>query len=193
MTKRSDTPVMRAAGPKDRLELLSMQALSMRVLGSGYYTAAQIEAFLAHVGTMDDFLLHEGTYYVVEEDGVIAASGGWSRRRPNYANVLRPAGYAATSLPKIRSVFVHPVWARRGFARELMQRSELEAQLARHDEIELTATLAGVPLYETLGYKVVTHLPVTLPGGIDMLLVAMRKKLGAMWLPSLGATGTVLD
>jgi GNAT superfamily N-acetyltransferase len=90
-------------------------------------------------------------------------------------------------------VFVHPVWARRGFARELMQRSELEAQLARHDEIELTATLAGVPLYETLGYKVVTHLPVTLPGGIDMLLVAMRKKLGAMWLPSLGATGTVLD
>jgi hypothetical protein len=99
MTKRSDTPVMRAAGPKDRLELLSMQALSMRVLGSGYYTAAQIEAFLAHVGTMDDFLLHEGTYYVVEEDGVIAASGGWSRRRPNYANVLRPAGYAATSVP----------------------------------------------------------------------------------------------
>jgi len=26
-----------------------------------------------------------------------------------------------------------------------------------------------------------------------MLLVAMRKKLGALWLPSLGAAGTVLD
>jgi GNAT superfamily N-acetyltransferase len=193
MNKRPDTPVMRTAEPRDRLELLSMQALSTRVLGSGYYTATQIEAFLVHVGTMDDFLLHEGTYYVVQEDGVIVASGGWSRRLPNYANVLGPAGYVATSLPKIRSVFVHPVWARRGFARELVQRSELEAQLARYEEIELTATLAGVPLYETLGYKVTAHVPIRLPGGTEMLLVAMRKRLGALWLPRAGATATVLD
>jgi GNAT superfamily N-acetyltransferase len=186
-------PFVRQASPDDRLELRSMQMLSARVLGAGYYTGAQIEAFLAHVGTMDDFLLHEGTYYVAVEDGIIVASGGWSRRQPNYANVTGPAGYRDTATPKIRSVFVHPAWARRGLARHLVELAETEMRMAGHAEAELTATIAGVPLYETLGYKVTQHLTVMLPDSIELPLVHMAKELSAPAGNGVKAAATVLD
>jgi GNAT superfamily N-acetyltransferase len=179
MRANRQMPFVRQSRPEDGPEVRSMQSLSVRVLGAGYYTGEQIEAFLCHVGTMDDFLLHEGTYYVAVEDGIIVASGGWSRRSPNYANVTGPAGHAGSSAPKIRSVFVHPAWARRGLARHLVELSEAEMRMAGHYEGELTAMLAGVPLYETLGYQVTTHLTVALPNGTELPLVPMSKLLTA--------------
>ena len=44
-------------------------------LRASFYRRAQIESLLAHVDAMDDFLLEEGTYYVVELEGTIVTSG----------------------------------------------------------------------------------------------------------------------
>ncbi|HEX2724897.1 MAG TPA: GNAT family N-acetyltransferase, partial [Beijerinckiaceae bacterium] len=117
----------------------------------------------------------------------------WSRRQPNYANVTGPAGQAVTATPKIRSVFVHPTWGRRGLARHLVELAETDMRMAGYTATELTATIAGVPLYETLGFKVARHLAVTLPGGIPLPLVHMVKTLTAASRKGFTPPAAVLD
>ena len=54
---------------------------SVRELSISYYDAAQIESALRFMFGVDSQLVDDGTYHVVEADGVLAAAGGWSRRR----------------------------------------------------------------------------------------------------------------
>jgi predicted N-acetyltransferase YhbS len=173
--------VIRRAFPHDREALRAMQALAMRVLGAGFYSGRQIEGMLAHLGTMDDFLLEDGTYHVAEAaDGAIVASGGWSRRTPGYASGFGAAGREpAPAMPTIRSVFVHPDWTRRGLARCLVGRAKAEARAAGHREIALMATLSGEPLYRKLGYRATDRPALKLPGGVAVTAVRMRKSLEA--------------
>jgi hypothetical protein len=49
-------------------------------LQPGFLDDAQIEASRGIMG-IDTQLIEDGTYFVVEIDGEIAGSGGWSRRR----------------------------------------------------------------------------------------------------------------
>lgn len=169
---------IRQARPDDRDALRRMQAFSLRELGSRYYTRRQIEAFLTCVGTMDDFVIHEGTYYLVEAEHGIAASGGWSRRRPNYANAPGMSVKGDPDLPKVRSIFVHPAFARRGLGRILMNRIEHEVRVAGYADVELTATLSGEPLCLALGYEERERFALRLPGDMTFAGVIMRKHLG---------------
>ena len=52
-----------------------------------------------------------------------------------------PAAGLATA--KVRSVFVHPDWARHGLGRKLMQRVEAEAWSAGFNELEMNVLLSG--------------------------------------------------
>lgn len=173
------TVAVRPATMADRNALRAMQALSISVLGVDFYRPEQIAAFICNVGTMDDFLLHEGTYYLAETEGEIVASGGWSRRTPNYANATSPADRArmAPRLPKIRSVYVHPAFARRGLASRLIARAEAEASAAGYEAIEVSATLSGVPFYLKRGYRPINQIAMCLPGDIPIAGVHMLKAL----------------
>ncbi|WP_421726466.1 GNAT family N-acetyltransferase [Bauldia sp.] len=169
---------IRPARLSDSTTLRQMHEQSLRVLAADCYTEAEIDAFLAHIGTMDDFLLHEGTYYVVVHGDAIVASGGWSRKMPNYAVVSggdRPP--VTLGVPKIRSMFVHPMFARRGLATLLARRAETEVVAAGYDEIELTATLSGVPFYAALGYQNVRLYAAHCPGDIVVRGQVMHKRL----------------
>ena len=171
---RIDGLVVRPARIRDREPLREMQALSFRVLGVGFYSSAQIESFLTHLGSLDEFLLVEGTYYVAEVAGSIVASGGWSLRVPSYCRKL---GANSPPSPKIRSVYVHPMWARRGLAHHLVVRAEAEACAAGYSEITLAATLSGKALYTKLGFEAGEDIILALPDLPGMRLVSMRKKL----------------
>jgi GNAT superfamily N-acetyltransferase len=172
----SESPVLRRARIADRERLLLMQARSLRVLGRGDYSDAEIETFLRHSATMDDFLLHDGTYSLIEIDGCVAACGGWSRRGP-HMSASHPPALDQAVVPWIRSVFVDPRYARRGLARRLMELAEREAALAGHRQFQLYATITGVPFYRSLGYAETGPADVALPDGLNFRLVAMRKML----------------
>jgi hypothetical protein len=60
---------IRRAGMRDRDALHAMQEASMRTLGSAYYDPELIEGFIARIDTMDDSLIEDGTYFVVESEG----------------------------------------------------------------------------------------------------------------------------
>jgi hypothetical protein len=64
-------------------ELATLNALvedSVRGLSGPYHTPAEIDAFCRYVFSVDAQLIHDGTYFVVEEDGARAAStAGFTR------------------------------------------------------------------------------------------------------------------
>jgi GNAT superfamily N-acetyltransferase len=58
---------------------------------------------------------------------------------------------------RIRAVFVHPEWTRRGIGRRLVTQAETAAARAGFTTFELDATLPGLPLCKSLGYREVAR------------------------------------
>jgi GNAT superfamily N-acetyltransferase len=168
---------------------------SVRGLQARDYTAAQIEGALAEVCSVDSQLIADGTYFIVEaiaeagETGdrriaapVIAACGGWSKRKTLYGgdrwtgredSLLDPAQDAA----KIRAFYVHPAWARRGIGSMILDACENAATAAGFRRFEMGATLTGVPLYRARGYAELERLAVPLKNGESLPIVRMEKRL----------------
>ncbi len=193
MSLTPSTYVIRRARMRDRNHLRAMQADSMRTLAARCYLREEIEAFITYVGTMDDQLIDEGSYYVADVGGRIAASGGWSRVRGNY---LGGGDQPATDphAAKIRSVFVDPAWARHGFGRMLMQRAEAEAFAAGYDRVELNAMLSGIPFYRALGYAPLRPIALSMPDRLTFRGMTMGKRLTlAVPPPATGTLGRPLD
>ncbi len=178
----TDRPTLRLARPDDRASLEALVERSVRDLGRGYYTPAQIESSLKYIFGIDGRLIADGTYFVVEVAGQPAGCGGWSYRRTLFGGdqfsdrspaPLDPAVDAA----KIRAFFVDPAFARRGIGRMLMQASEQAARAAGFRVLELMATLPGVPLYQALGFTATGALDQPVPDGTVVPFVPMRKAL----------------
>jgi GNAT superfamily N-acetyltransferase len=126
-------------------------------LSADEYRPAQIEGALRGAFGVDEQLLHDGTYFVVEDAARCVGCGGWSFRSTLFggdsragrdASVLDPA----TQPAKIRAFFVDPGYARRGIFTLLLERCESEARARGFSAVELMATLPGVKLYAARGY-----------------------------------------
>jgi GNAT superfamily N-acetyltransferase len=162
--------------------LNTLIAESARILSKGFYTDAQAESAIKYIFGVDTQLVIDGTYYVAEKDGKIAACGGWSKRNTLYGGdqhkaeadpPLDPAKDAA----RIRAFFVHPDYARQGIGTHLIKVCENAAQQNGFRSIEMGATLPGVPLYAAMGYKQVKRIDTQLPDGQILGIVRMRKTL----------------
>ncbi len=173
---------LRTATLADTPELERLIAESARGLSRTDYTDAQIEAALGTAFGVDSELIRDGTYFVAEAGTALVACGGWSRRSTLFggdrqagrtSDPLDPARDAA----RIRAFFVRPDWARRGIGRALLTRCEAEAMADGFRVAELMATLPGRRLYAALGYTGETPVEYTLPGGVLINFVPMRKQL----------------
>lgn len=179
----SDQPALRLATPADRPALEALLERSVRELGRGYYTPAQIDGSLKSIFGIDGTLIADGTYFVVMVGDEYAACGGWSRRRTLFggdqANGRSPALLdPAVDAAKIRAFFVDPAFARRGIGSLLMKASEQAALAEGFQHVELMATLPGVPLYTALGFTATGTHEEILPDGSAIPFVPMRKPIG---------------
>ena len=104
---------------------------SIRVLVGAYLDAARVDASFEIMG-VDSQLIEDGTYFVVECEGRIAGCGGWSRRatlfggdhsRGRDARLLDPA----TEPARVRAMYTHPDFARRGVGRLVLSLCEAAA------------------------------------------------------------------
>lgn len=157
---------------------------SARELGAGYYSVSQTEGALMGSFGVDSQLIRDETYYVFEEEGVLAAAGGWSFRAANFGgdamgNVVSERLDPSSEPARIRAFFTHPSYARRGLARRLLAVCEAEATEAGFSRFQLTATLPGVPFYITQGYQELDHQTYSLPNGEKIGFVAMIKDSGS--------------
>ena len=171
-------PEIRSAVSADIPALRELQERSLRQLGCRHYTATQIEAFIARIGTMDDYLVSDRTYLLAELDGEIVGCAGWTTRLPGYAR--RAQG--ETHLPDpsratIRSVFVEPLAARQGIGRRIMGAVENAMRGEGFRMAELGATENGRDFYRSLGYQKLNVFQVDVGDGVSMRFTRMRKSL----------------
>lgn len=151
-------------------------------LQKGFLDAAQIDASRAIMG-VDTQLVDDGTYFVVEAGGQLAGCGGWSRRATLYGGDHSAGRDAALLDPavdpaKVRAMYTHPAFARRGVGRLILALCEAAARAEGFLALELMGTLSGRPLYEAAGFVTVEHLA-DAAGGVPVPLVRMRKVLAA--------------
>lgn len=177
---------VRLAIPDDIPALHGLIEASVRGLQAADYTPSQIEGALGTVLGLDTQLIADGTYFVaetVEADGEVprlAGCGGWSKRKTLFGadrgpgrapELLDPAGDAA----KVRAIFVHPDFARRGLGSLILATVERAARAAGFSRFEMGSTLTGVPLYRLKGYVEVERIAVPLANGEALPVVRMVK------------------
>ncbi|MBZ0300027.1 MAG: GNAT family N-acetyltransferase [Anaerolineae bacterium] len=175
---------VRVARHSDIPALNQLIRQSVRGLLSEDYTPQQIESSLVHLFGVDTHLIDDGTYYVAEVEGCLAGAGGWSRRAAIYGHDSTPGHEAAATLlnpltdaARIRAYFVHPDFARRGIARELLYLSEAAARAEGFWKLELVATWKGAPVYRACGFEATGEASVKLPDGVTLTGLYMRKIL----------------
>lgn len=149
--------IYRKAKLADIEQLSELIETSARHLALSDYTPEQIEAALGTVWGVDEELIRDQTYFVVESNkGVFAGCGGWSKRKKLFGasqeNERSPLLDSRVDSARIRAFFVHPEFTRRGIGREIIHLCELEAIAAGFKKMELMATLPGYRLYRSCGY-----------------------------------------
>jgi GNAT superfamily N-acetyltransferase len=173
-------PTLRRATRDDLPALRRLIDTSVRALSVGFYSHAEIESGLRHVFGPDTALIADGTYWVFDDDGTIAAAGGWSRRDTLYGGdqakrgddpLLDPARDPA----RIRAFFVDPRYARRGLGRALLEHCAAEAAREGFTALELMATLPGEPLYVAMGFEPLERSAPVQPDGVSLRMVRMRR------------------
>jgi GNAT superfamily N-acetyltransferase len=172
--------ISRLATRDDLPVLLPLIDAAIDELQDGFLDEAQIKSSHAIMG-IDTQLIDDGTYFVVEVDGRVAGCGGWSRRATLYGGDHSAGRNAALLDPaedpaKVRAMYTHPAFARRGVGRLVLSLCEAAAAEEGFTRLELMATLSGRPLYEAAGFEPVEHLE-DASGGTPVPLVKMRKRL----------------
>jgi GNAT superfamily N-acetyltransferase len=173
----------RWATAADLPALQSLMALAIESLQTGFLSPEQITASRAIMG-LDTQLIADGTYLLAEKDGDIVGCGGWSRRATLYggdhSTSLRDAKLLdrGRDAAKIRAMYTHPNFTRRGIGRGILSGCENAAAAEGFSTVELMATLSGQPLYIACGYECVEKIK-AVANGITVPLIRMRKHLGA--------------
>ncbi len=155
------TPASPLAHRVARLDdLPALHALMNRAIAElqkPFLTPEQIEASYKVMG-LDTQLVRDGTYFVIECEGVIVGCGGWSFRATLFGGdasiVARDTQRLdpATDAAKVRAMYTDPAYTRRGIGAAILSLCEGAARAAGFRRVELMATAAGVPLYRAVGY-----------------------------------------
>ncbi|ALJ13723.1 GNAT family N-acetyltransferase [Sphingopyxis macrogoltabida] len=176
----------RLATPADLDALRAVMARAIAELQQGFLDPAQIAASRAVMG-LDTQLIADGTYFVIEEAGAggvkIAGCGGWSHRATLYGgdhskDLRDPAPLdPAVDAARIRAMYTHPDFTRRGVGRMIMTLCEDAARAAGFRRAEMMATLSGEPLYRACGYTPIEHVDTPGADGVAVPMIRMGKDI----------------
>lgn len=177
----SSTLTHRLARMDDVPTLKPLMNAAIGELLKPFLTPKQVAASFSVMG-LDTQLIADGTYFVIESGGAIAGCGGWSRRATLFggdhtagrdAALLDPARDAA----RVRAMYTHPDFTRRGIGRLVLDLCERAAAAEGFTRVELAATMAGEPLYRACGYTDIEAFESDTPSGVRVPLIRMGKRI----------------
>lgn len=175
----------RIATEADKAAVVDLMQASIEINMREFLSEEEIEAAKASMG-VDQTLLDDGTYFVIEceVDGekVLVGCGGWGRRRTLYGGNHTVGRDDSLSDPetepaRIRAMYTHPDWTRRGIGTLLLQLGEAAARAEGFKTIELGSTIPGEPLYAVRGYREVARTTHKGANGEQSTVIRMSKSL----------------
>ena len=170
----------RLATVDDAAAIAALMRGSVEEIFPRFYDEQQTASATVHIAHIDMRLLEDQTYFVHEADGEIVACGGWSRRGLLYMGsgsaegddrLLDPTVDAA----HVRAMFVRSDWTRRGLGRAILEASQDAARAEGFTMLDLMATLPGVPLYRSFGFRDVEETEIVMPDGVTIGGVLMDR------------------
>ena len=175
-------PELRVATLADEAALDALMKRSAAALFPLFYDEPQASSAVRFVPEVDRMLLIDGTYFVLETRGQAVACGGWSRRDRLYTGSGDSEGDArpldpASEPARVRAMFVHPDWTRRGLGRRILVACEEAARREGFLRLVLLSTLPGLPLYRSYGFRALEEVEATLPDGVKLPCVSMEKPI----------------
>lgn len=171
----------RIATMADLPQLQALMTLSIRRLVGAYLDPQRVEASFEIMG-VDTQLIQDRTYFLIEDAGRIVGCGGWSRRATLFggdhfaardARLLDPA----TEPARVRAMYTHPDFARRGVGWLVLTLCEAAAREEGFRSLELVATVAGEPLYAAYGFSVLERIEVPTSNGLLIPGARMSKRV----------------
>ena len=144
-------------------------------------TKNELQAAKESMG-LDTQLILDKTYFIVFEEETLVGCGGFSYRKtlfggdhtPNRSDeLLDPAIDPA----KIRAMYTHPDWVRKGVGTFILSLAERECMKRGFKSIELMATVSGKLLYEKRHYKVLEQIDYQSKVGNKVPMYRMIKKI----------------
>ncbi|MAK59598.1 MAG: GNAT family N-acetyltransferase [Ponticaulis sp.] len=175
----------RIATEADMPAILDLMGASIEHNMRDFLSEAEIASARESMG-LDQSLIRDGTYFVIEteKDGqtVMVACGGWGKRRTLFGGDATEGrddrlSDPATEPARIRAMYTHPAWVRRGLGTLLLELGEQAARDAGFQTIELGSTIPGQPLYEVRGYDAFHTEIRTGANGESNTIIHMRKSL----------------
>lgn len=175
----------RIATEDDIPAIIDLMRASIAENMKAFLSDKEIEAAQETMG-VDRSLIGDRTYFVIETDvdgeTVMVACGGWGKRRTLYGGDHSPGrddslSDPATEAARIRAMYTHPDWTRKGLGSMLLDLGEGAAREAGFRTIELGSTVPGLPLYEARGYEACFTEHHTGANGETNTVIHMRKAL----------------
>ena len=172
---------IRPATAADMGALRALMEQAIRIHLAAYLPPEGVSASFEIMG-LDSQLIADGTYFVVEADGQIAGCGGWSRRSTLFGgdhSAGRDSGLVdpAVEPARIRAMYTHPDFARRGVGKLILDTCEAAAAAEGFRRAEMAATLSGEPLYRATGYQTIEPFEAETSTGFRVPLIRMGKAL----------------
>ena len=173
----------RKATIQDIPEIENLMELSIANVLGGLLDTDQLEAAYESMG-LDTQLIHDLSYFLVFEGNKLIGSGGYSIREtlfggnhtPNRSNNLLNPGEDAA---KIRAMYTHPDWTRRGVGSLVLNLAEESLRSLGFNQFELMATVSGILLYEKKGYDVDEEIEYISKLGNNVPMFKMKKRINA--------------
>jgi len=175
----------RLAQPADAPAIVDLMRVAIAENMKSFLTAEEIAAAQETMG-LDRTLIEDRTYFLIEarRDGetLLVGCGGWGKRRTLYGgdhtagrddSIADPAIHAA----RIRAMYTHPDWTRRGIGALLLRLGEAATRAAGFRTIELGSTVPGEPLYRAHGYREFHRETHIAANGRENVVIHMRKAL----------------